>query len=408
MTNQLKFINSTNLNHFKQAKFTMVMDDLLLVHGLKPNEAYVYSKLLDKLSLSAKNLDDFSDKLGVFVKYDQTKLGNDTNLSKGTVDNIMKKLKKQKLIWYYQEKRGLANKIYFVPLEIHNARSVQEDSSQEDTVNDIPENDGMSTGTNSELPSSTNSVPLELSSTNFSSSSSTNFVLEPDLSLKPDSRDIISKALIELSNNISQSINQINNRTNILEQQQAQILNALKTQILAELKSELQHQVVEEPKPRVSEGVSDALPKFNSMLEIYKEQVRYDDLMAEVGLGDRGLVDDLVITMATMYDQEDGIKSKGQHYQQAVVQSLLYRFTFDCAMDVIKNVKNYACGKPITDILGFLKSTILNECLTHNFSVEKEFLQEQQHDYTHDGNPSESLEPQSVPIDWESKLMEQY
>lgn len=403
MTNQLKFINSTNLNHFKQAKFTMVMDDLLLVYGLKPNEAYVYSKLLDKLSLSAKNLDDFSDKLGVFVKYDQTKLGNDTNLSKGTVDNIMKKLKKQKLIWYYQEKRGLANKIYFVPLEIHNTRSMQEDS-----LNDIPENDGMSTGTNSELPSSTNSAPLELSSTNFSSSSSTNFVLEPDLSLKSDSRDIISKALIELSNNISQSINQLDNRTNILEQQQAQILNALKTQILAELKSEIQHQVIEEPKPRVNEGVSDVLPKFNSMLEIYKEQVHYDDLMAEVGLGDRGLVDDLVITMATMYDQEDGIKSKGQHYPQAIVQSLLYRFTFDCAMVVIKNIKNYACGKPITDILGFLKSTILNECLTHNFSVEKEFLQEQQHDYTHDGNPSESLESQAVTIDWESKLMGQY
>lgn len=411
MTNQLKFINSTNLNHFKQAKFTMVMDDLFSVHGLKPNEAHVYSRLLDRLTLSAKNLDKYSDGLGVFVKYDQTELGKSINLSKGTVDNVMKKLKENRLIWYYQEKKGMANKIYFVPLEIHNMRSVEENEEvEEDNVNHTPTDSEVSTSANFVPPSSTEIAPVNPSSTNFSMSSSANFVPEPDLSLKPDSRDIIPKALTELSNNISHSVSPLDYRLSILEQQQALILEALRAQVLAEPKTQIILQPTQEQKPRMSEGVSEVSPKFETMLEIYKEQVHYDDLMTEVGLGSRGLVDDLVITMATMYDQVEGVKSKGQLYPQAVVQSVLYRFTFDCALDVIRKIKNYACGKPITDSLNFLKSTILNECLTHNFNVEQEFLHEQYQDYTVDSHVSEPVEPQETPSSFQSylnQLMEQ-
>lgn len=391
MTNQLKFIDRTNLKHFKKAKFTMVMDDLFTVHGLKPNEAMVYSRLLDRLSLSAKNLDKYSDNLGVYVKYDQTELGKSVNLTKGTVDNVMKRLKEQKLIWYYQEKKGMANKIYFVPFEIHNL-CVGDNDTVDYTQDDLP----VSTSQNFELPASTNFEPVEDSSTKFDVASSTNFVSEPDLSIKPYLRDIISKTLLEFSNNISQSINSFSNRLNTLESLQSQVLNELKNQIIAELKP----QITQATNDRVSDSSCDIV----EITDYFKDQICYDDLLQEINLGDKGLVDDMVMAMATMYGLDGGVKVKGQVYPQQVVQSLLHRFNFNCAFNVIKNIKDYACGKQITDTFNFLKSSIVNECLIHNFSTEKDFLFEKHQDYAVNSYPSEHHDNQQVQSDWDAIL----
>lgn len=403
MTNQLKFIDKSNIKHFKKAKFTMVIDDLFYVYGLKPNEAMVYSRLLDRLSLSAKHLNDFSDNLGVYVKYDQTKLGKSINLTKGTVDNAMKKLRDKKLIWYYQEKKGMANKIYFIPLEIHNSYiaddDIADDMGDNDSVDYTQDNSPMSTSQNFELPTSTNFTLADSSSTNFSNCSSTNFVSETDLSLKPYLRDIISKTLLEFSNNISQSFNSVSNRLNTLESFQSQVLNELKTQIIAELKPRMDQ--------AVNDGLSDSSYDVNEIADYFKDQVCYDALLQEVSIGDKGLVDDMVMAMAAMYGIDKGVKVKGNYYPKQVVQSLLHRFNFNCALNVIKNIKDYACGKQITDTFSFLKSSIINECLIHNFSAEKDFLFEQHQDYSsgiyapkyheHDDN-------QQVQSDWDALL----
>ena len=77
--------------------------------------------------------------------------------------------------------------------------------------------------------------------------------------------------------------------------------------------------------------------------------------------------------MAIMYDLPE-VKSKKVSYPRELVRSVLYRFNYDCVITAIENYKSYLADHYVSDTLGFLRSCILNECLTHNFNETNEFI----------------------------------
>ena len=79
---------------------------------LSGNEYFLYMLLLNRLNISKKKLEHFSDENGIFIYYSNKQITNHLNCSKNYVTKILKNLESAGLIRKEYQKRGLPLKIY--------------------------------------------------------------------------------------------------------------------------------------------------------------------------------------------------------------------------------------------------------------------------------------------------------
>gem|GEM_PF-4270336 len=75
-------------------------------------EFFLYMLLLNRMNISKKNMQKFSDSKGIFVYYSIEKIMNDVRCSRSTAINIVHNLENSGLIHKEYQKNGLPVKIY--------------------------------------------------------------------------------------------------------------------------------------------------------------------------------------------------------------------------------------------------------------------------------------------------------
>ena len=114
------FINNNNINNFSYAIFplSMLYDDSY--KEFSSNEYFLYTLLLNRMNISKRNPNHFSDEKGIFVYYSNHQICENLKCNPKTATKVLNKLEQAGLIRKEYQKRGLPLKIYVKDIRTEN------------------------------------------------------------------------------------------------------------------------------------------------------------------------------------------------------------------------------------------------------------------------------------------------